>query len=88
MLTKFKTFINTLPLDKIVHFLIGALIAATLIPFGFKLAIAAVFISAFGKEFLDFALGKEFDYMDFIWTVIGGLLFVIYSIKLVPLFLS
>lgn len=88
MLEKFKTLINTLPLDKIVHFLIGALIAAMLIPFGFKLAIAAVFVAAFGKEFLDYAMGKEFDYMDFIWTVVGGLLFVIYSIKLVPLFLA
>lgn len=88
MLSNFKTFLNTLPLDKIVHFLVGALIAAIVLPFGVHYAMLAVLISAFGKELLDFALGKEFDYMDFIWTVVGGLLFVIYSIKLVPLFLA
>lgn len=87
MLSRFKTFLNTLPLDKIVHFLVGALIAAIVLPFGMNYAIAAVFISAFGKELLDFALGKEFDYMDFIWTAVGGLLFVFYSVKLLPILL-
>lgn len=87
MLSRFKTFLNTLPLDKIVHFLVGALIAAIVLPFGAHYAILAVLISAFGKEILDFALGKEFDYMDFIWTAVGGLLFVFYSVKLLPILL-
>ena len=78
---------NTLPLDKIVHFLIGALIAAVLVPFGWTYAVAFTILAALAKEFLDNAMGKAFDYKDFIWTAVGGLLFVFYSVKLLPILL-
>lgn len=53
---RFKQFMNTLPLDKISHFLVGAVIAAMVQPFGWIYALSAFAFAVTGKEFLDAAM--------------------------------
>lgn len=80
----FKQFMNTLPLDKITHFLIGAVIAALVQPFGWLYALSAFAFAAAGKEFLDAAMQKPFDKVDLVVTVIGGTLMLAWLEWAVP----
>lgn len=81
---RFKQFMNTLPLDKISHFLAGAVIAAMVQPFGWLYALSAFAFAATGKEFLDAAMQKPFDKVDLVVTVIGGLLMLSWLEWMVP----
>lgn len=53
------------------HFLAGALIAATPIPMEY--AAGAVLLAAVGKELYDRRQGARFDGLDVLATVAGGL---------------
>lgn len=67
-----RKFLTTLPLDKIVHFLIGAVILAVLAPWGVATALLIVFLLANAKEVLDSFVHGTFDFKDMIITVAGG----------------
>ena len=68
-----RKFLTTLPLDKIVHFLIGAVILAMLAPWGVAPALLIVFLLANAKEALDSFVHGTFDFKDMIITFVGGL---------------
>lgn len=84
----FKTFINTLPLDKISHFLVGSVAAAMLLPVSTQLAILAVVSAAAAKEVLDKLMGKPFDWVDLAVTILGGALMILWYVKLLPILIS
>ena len=84
----FKTFVNTLPLDKISHFLVGAVAAAMLLPISTQLAILAVVSAAAAKEVLDKLMGKPFDWADLAVTVLGGVLMILWYVKVLPILIS
>lgn len=84
----FKTFINILPLDKISHFLVGAVIAALLSPFSTPLAFWVVICLATAKEALDKLMGKPFDRMDLAVTVLGGVLMILWYVKVLPVLIK
>ena len=84
----FKTFVNTLPLDKISHFLVGAVAAAMLLPLSTQLAILAVVSTAAAKEVLDKLMGKHFDWADLAVTVLGGVLMILWYVKVLPILIS
>ena len=44
------------------------------IPIGFIFTILAVLGCAFGMEFKDYQYGNQFDWLDILATVLGGLL--------------
>lgn len=67
-----KQIINNLPLDKIAHFGVGAVISAALLPFGWNIAVVWLLLAATAKEVLDSMMGKEFDKLDWLVTVSGG----------------
>lgn len=67
-----RKFLTTLPLDKITHFLIGAVILAALAPWGVAQALLIVFLLANAKEVLDSFVHGTFDFKDMVITVIGG----------------
>ena len=59
--------------DKLVHVLVGALIAAYLLPLGLIPAIACTLFAAIGKEAFDYLSGKgSTDAWDVVATVAGG----------------
>ena len=84
----FKTFVNTLPLDKISHFLVGAVAAAMLLPISAQLAILAVVSVAAAKEVLDKLMGKPFDWVDLAVTIIGGVLMILWYVKFLPVLIN
>ena len=84
----FKTFINTLPLDKISHFLVGAVVAAMLLPISTQLAILAVVSAAVAKEVLDRLMGKPFDWVDLVDTILGGVLMILWYVKCLPILIN
>lgn len=67
-----KQIINNLPLDKIAHFGVGAVITAALLPFGWNIAVVWLLLAATGKEVIDSMMGKAFDKFDWLITVAGG----------------
>lgn len=67
-----RKFLTTLPLDKIVHLLIGAVILAMLAPWGVTQALLITFLIANAKEALDSFVHGTFDFKDMIITVVGG----------------
>lgn len=67
-----RKFLTTLPLDKITHFLIGAVILAALAPWGVAQSLLIVFLLANAKEVLDSFVHGTFDFKDMLITVIGG----------------
>lgn len=80
-----KRIINNLPLDKIAHFGVGAIIAAALLPFGWNVAVVWVLLAATGKEVIDSMMGKEFDKFDWLITVAGGVLMLGWLLLIAPL---
>ena len=63
-------------LDKIIHTLAGAAIAAALLPFGVIPALLAVLVAAVGKELWDAHGHGTPDHIDALVTVAGGVLMV------------
>jgi len=59
-------------LDKLLHFLAGAVIAAWTLPLSLPLAVAAVILAAVGKEGYDWSQGERFDWLDVLATLGGG----------------
>ena len=74
-----KTFLTTLPLDKVAHFLGGAVIVALAMPFGPVIAGAALVVAALLKEIIDEVNYGGFDVKDFVVTVLGGALMMLWS---------
>lgn len=74
-----KTFLTTLPLDKVAHFLGGAVIVALAMPFGPVIAGTALVIAALLKEIIDEVNYGGFDVKDFVVTVLGGALMMLWS---------
>ena len=69
-------------MDKILHALVGYVIASTLILSGIAwiIALIVVIIFAVGKELYDQWKYKGFDYKDLIATLLGGVVYIIIEI--------
>lgn len=73
-----------LPLDKLLHFGIGAFIGARLFPFGWHIAFATVALAAVAKELYDrFVNHEQFDWIDVGATVAGGLTAIIVVVAVI-----
>lgn len=68
--------------DKLLHALVGYVIASTLILSGITWVIAlfVVIIFAVGKEIYDQWKYKGFDYKDLVATLLGGVVYIIIEI--------
>ena len=72
---KLVQLINKIPLDKLLHFLAGLIIAAFFaIIFGMKVCLIPVIIAGFAKEFLDKWVTGTWEWWDLVATCLGGLL--------------
>lgn len=70
-----------LQVDKILHFIMGWLIALSIIPIhGILAGIIALVVAAVGKEVYDQYKYKGFDYKDLIATLLGGVVYIIIEI--------
>lgn len=61
-------------IDKLVHFIAGALLAAYLTPEGPAVAFSAVVVAAVLKEVMDHFDGGDVEALDIVATVAGGVL--------------
>lgn len=78
---KFVSLLLRIPIDKFLHFLFGALIAAFFaITLRFNGCIFWVFIAAALKEFFDAYTTDVWDWKDALATVIGGLVIQLFVI--------
>ena len=87
MLDQIKSKLRALPLDKIVHLLVGMLLVALLYPFGLVLSLVASVALAFAKEAFDYWSYGGFDLKDFGATILGAILMLVYLAKVVPFLL-
>lgn len=71
-------------LDKIAHFLAGAVISAALFPWGYVPATVATVFVAIAKEVLDRYTNGTPDKMDAIATIIGGITVLAWYAYVVP----
>ena len=72
---KLVQLINKIPLDKLLHFLAGLIIAAFFaIIFGMKVCLIPVIIAGFAKEFFDKLTTSTWEWWDLVATCLGGLL--------------
>jgi len=70
---------SKIPVDKLLHFLVGIAIAAILYPFGYKLTLIVLVFIALAKELWDDHNNQGTpEVMDFLVTVLGGVLLVIW----------
>jgi hypothetical protein len=60
-------------LDKVLHFLVGGLITALLLPLGLAIALGVTLLAAIGKEVFDYFAHGQPDKIDAGVTVLGGL---------------
>lgn len=67
-----KTFLTSIQLDKVAHFLGGAVIVAMAAPFGPVVAGAALVAIALLKEVIDEIAYGGFDGRDLAATLLGG----------------
>jgi hypothetical protein len=68
MLNQIITFLSKIPQDKLLHYFVGSLLAAGLLPFGLLWSALGVGVVAFWRE----ATGNH-DGLDFLATMAGGL---------------
>lgn len=87
MLDQIKSKLRSLPLDKIVHFLVGMVILSLLYPFGLVLSLVASVVLAFAKEAFDYWSYGGFDLKDLGATILGAILMLVYLAKVVPFLL-
>ena len=87
MLDEIKSKLRSLPLDKIVHLLVGMLLVALLYPFGLVLSLVASVALAFAKESFDYWSYGGFDLKDLGATILGAILMLVYLVKVVPFLL-
>lgn len=72
---KLVQLINKIPLDKLLHFLAGLIIASFFaIIFGMKICLLPVIIAGFAKEFFDKWVTGTWEWWDLVATCLGGLL--------------
>ena len=68
-----QEFINKIPKDKLLHFVVGSLVyASTSWLLGYY-ALIAVLVVAVGKEMYDFVYGGTVDKWDVVATMAGGI---------------
>lgn len=60
-------------MDKLLHFLVGAVIAAAILPLDIVAAAVAVVVAAVGKEVWDSTGRGHVEALDAVATVAGGL---------------
>lgn len=75
-------------IDKIIHTLAGAAIAAALLPFGVIPALLAVLVAAVGKELWDAHGHGTPDHIDALVTILGGAAMLGWLMCAAPLFVS
>lgn len=66
-----------LSLDKILHFVVGALITALValfVPEGAPIAFLVAIVAGFAKEIFDRFTDGQFDFLDLLATWLGGLI--------------
>lgn len=78
-----KTFLTTLPLDKITHFLGGAVIVALAAPFSPVIALVSLVLIALLKEIIDEVVYGGFDGRDLVATLFGGALMALWVVFVV-----
>ena len=64
--------LDALPMDKVMHALVGALIVSVLFPLDPLVAAGAAAGAGVGKELADKAAGKEPDWIDAVVTIAGA----------------
>lgn len=69
-----RKFLTTLPIDKVAHFLGGAVIVALAAPFGPTISLVSLTLIALLKEVIDEVVYGGFDGKDFVATMMGGAL--------------
>ena len=74
-----------LQLDKIIHTLAGAAIAAAMLPWGVIPALLAVVVAAVGKEVVDRFTRGHPDHIDALVTVAGGAAMLGWLLLIAPL---
>lgn len=80
---KIVALISKVPYDKLLHFIVGLIIAAFFAivwPSVAEWCIAPVIAAAFAKEFFDNWTGDKCDWWDFVATVAGGLVIFIFTL--------
>lgn len=74
--------INKVGIDKVLHFVIGALLNALLYPFGREytiIGVMAVFMLSCVKETIDsYEEGNGCDWLDVLWSVMGAIAISMY----------
>lgn len=72
---KLVQLINKIPLNKLLHFLAGLIIASFFaIIFGMKVCLIPVIVAGFAKEFFDKLTTGTWEWWDLVATCLGGLL--------------
>ena len=79
--------LNTIPVDKLLHFFVGFVLSSILIPlFDWVGLIMVVFVAASKEVFFDHYLERgRFEVADFVWTIIPAVL--VYAIKSLYLYI-
>jgi len=65
-----------IPIDKQGHFFAGGMLAAMAIPFGLTAAIFVPLVAGMGKEIADPYLKGQRDWMDFVYTAAGMVVYI------------
>jgi len=78
---KILAILNTIPVDKLLHFFVGFVLSVILVPLFDWIGVLLVVIVAAAKEiFFDHYLERgKFEVADFIWTVLPAI--VLYAFK-------
>jgi hypothetical protein len=79
MINRILLILNTIPVDKLLHFFVGFVLSVILIPFFNWIGLLAVVLIAALKEVVyDKYLGKgKFEIADFIWTIVPAIIVLI-----------
>lgn len=75
-----KKFVEKYTTDALVHFGYGGWITSFGLPFGFTATLFVFAIMILLALFKEFFLDDGFDWIDFNWSVYGGLVTVIFSL--------
>lgn len=69
---KIKAFVASVPQDKLLHFILGVLLALSGLHWGWQIAVLCNVAGSLGKELFDKYVQKEqFDPLDFLATILG-----------------
>lgn len=75
-MTRILALLNTIPVDKLLHFFVGFIFSVIVVPLFDWVGVLIVIVVAASKElFFDYYLGKgKLELADFIWTIIPAVL--------------